>query len=275
MKQKFECKNCKARFEADDAERVICPQCHSDNVEFASFHISSKWLKLIAAIVVALLIVFIVLYSIRRCNTQTNPDNEVLSQDTFVYDYHEPIPPTVSVSQPMCDMEGMYSVDVVPKNVSNGMKFYYVMLSHFDKKVLQKNEDGHFSNIPYCSEDGHSYDFAIMDSKVDTLLCVPVQQTGFVKQVVIESSKKMTSEQLQKLIDTQSETLNGVGENDYLAPDYKLEFSGLKSGANKPESWAEVFEMIEFEIWKSVRVSKLSYDEKNRINVVTLKVIMP
>ena len=162
MKQKFECKNCKARFEADDAERVICPQCHSDNVEFASFHISSKWLKLIAAIVVALLIVFIVLYSIRRCNTQTNPDNEVLSQDTFVYDYHEPIPPTVSESQPMCDMEGMYSVDVVPKNVSNGMKFYYVMLSHFDKKVLQKNEDGHFSNIPYCSEDGHDELFSII-----------------------------------------------------------------------------------------------------------------
>lgn len=275
MKKKFECQDCNARFEADDAERVICPQCHSDNVEFAGSHFSVKWLKLFVAIVIILLIIFVGLYSIRHCSNLANTNNEVLSQDTFIYDYHERIPPTVRVSQPMCNKEGMYSVDVVPMNVSNGMRFYYVMFSHFDKKVLQKNEDGHFSNIPYCSEDGHSYDFAIMDSNVDTLLCVPVQQTGFVRQVVIESSKKMTLEQLQELIDTKSETLNGVGESDYLAPDYKLEFLGLKSGSNKPESWAEVFEMLEFEIWKNVRVSKLSYDEKNRINLVTLKVIMP
>ena len=278
MIRKFECKNCKKQFEADDHEQVVCPHCQSDNVELTNRKIPALVWKAVVVVFIILFAYFSFFLS-SRCEGRGNQDSKdsivVGHSDSIFYDYHEEIPPTVSVSLPICDDKGMYSVDVKPQNLRKGMKFYYVMLNHYGepKKVLQKNEDGHFSNIPYCNEDGHSYDFAIMDSNADTLLCVPVEQTGFVKQVI--PSRKMTIEEIQKLIDSQDESLNGVGESDYLAPDYKLEFTGLPSNAKKPESWTDVFEMIEFEQWKSVTVSKVEYDDKNRINVVTLKVNMP
>ena len=40
----------------------------------------------------------------------------------------------------------------------------------------------------------------------------------------------------------------------------------------KPESWTDVFQMIEFGILENVTVVKLEYDDKNRVNSVTLKV---
>ena len=38
MIRKFECKDCKHTFEADDSKEVICPQCQSDNVDYYTVH---------------------------------------------------------------------------------------------------------------------------------------------------------------------------------------------------------------------------------------------
>lgn len=282
MIRKFDCKNCKKQFNADDQHIVLCPYCQSDNVEPTSFHVSMKTWKILAVIVIFLLSCSTV-YSLIQCGGDTSNSNSFKFDESFPvekdtdsigFDYDEIIPPTVKVSQPVCDNEGFYSVEVKAKNVSNNTKYYYVMISHFDKKVLQKSNDGHFSNIHYCDEDSHSYDFAIMDSKSDTLLCVPIEQTGFVRQVTIDSSKKMTADELQKLIDKKDESLNGVGESDYLAPDYQLKFIGLPSDV-KIQSWTDLFEMLEYEVLKSVTVSQIGYDNKNRIKMITLKVAMP
>lgn len=270
MIKKFNCKNCNKSFETDNQDSVICPHCHSDNVEPLSYHIPTiVWRILIYALVLMLACCVVSIFT-SRCprNSEPNP-NEPMPEFT------RGDPPTVSVSQPVFNENGHYSVYVKGKNIPQGVKFYYVMLSHFEKKVLQQNEDGLFSNIPFCEEDSHSYDFAIMDSRADTFICTPVEQTGFVRQVIIDSSKKMTSEQLQKLIDTQDESLNGVGESDYLAPNYQLKFVGLPTDMKKPESWAELFEMIEYGILNTAIVNQLSYDDKNRINIVVLKVTLP
>lgn len=270
----FKCKNCNKEFEADYQDSVLCPHCHSDNVEPVSHHISKLTWRILASAFFVMLACFVILFTTSRCESTCDSDDipdDVPGVDTII----SSDPPTVSVSQPLFNDNGKYSVDVIGKNIPKGIKYYYVMLSHFDEKVLQKNEDGHFSNISYCEEDGHSYDFAIMDSRADTLICIPVEQTGFVRQVTIDSSKKMTSEQLQKLIDVQDESLNGVGESDYLAPDYQLKFVGLPPDMKKPESWTEMFEIVEYGIIDRITVSQLSYDDKNRINTVVLKVTMP
>ncbi len=267
MVKKFECKTCKRHFEADDQNLVICPYCQSDNVDLCrSKHLSRWGWIVISVIFIVVLVCFAVFYP-RPIDPPPGPDDSIISPGDSIVD-----PPTVTISEPSWSNDLMYSVKVEAKNVTDKMKFYYVMLSHFEQKVIQKNNDGVFSNIPHCNEDGHSYDFAIMDSNEDTLLCVPVEQTGFVKQITIDDDKKMTVEQLQQLIDKQDSSLNGVGENAYLAPNYKLEFSNLPSDSNIPESWTEIFEMLEFEIWKNVTVIKLNYDEKNRIDKITLKV---
>ena len=277
MVKKFECKSCKKHFEADDQHMVVCPHCHSDNVDIDNpRRISGRTWKIILSICSVLLVGCAVFYFHKRNQTpKPTPTTTVCpggNGSSVGSGYTDQDPTTVRVSEPMWDNKSMYSVEVTAQIVDDRVKFYYVMLSHFGQKVLQKNEDGHFSNIPFSNEDGHSYDFAIKDSKTDTLLCVPVEQTGFVKQITIDDDKKMTVEQLQKLIDEQNCSLNGVGENAYLAPDYEIEFTNLPKDMKKPDSWSEMFELIGFDICQGFTVTNLSYDEKKRINKVTLKI---
>lgn len=275
MIRNFICLNCKQQFKADDKEMVYCPHCKSDNVEIAKQHIS-RWVWRIMSLIIVLLVVCFIFNCISRCNSGN--DSDIINPDdpAIIYTDGDSIvdPPTVIISEPIWDNDSKYSVKVEAKNIKSKMKIYFVMLSHFEQKVLQKNNDGLFSNIPHCDDDGHSYDFAIMDSKTDTLLCVPIEQTGFVKQITIDDKNKMTIEKLQTYIDSQDRSLLGVGENEYLAPDYKLEFVGIPTDVRKPESWSELFEMIEYEIIKNVTVTKISYDDKKRINNITLKVNM-
>lgn len=274
MIRSFTCLNCKQQFEADDKNMVICPHCKSDNVEYTKHSKISGWVWKSVAAVVVLLIAYFVATNIKSCSNENNstptPTAPTVNPDTcYVTD-----PPTVTVSEPIWNNDSKYSVEVKAKNVKNGIKFYFVMLSHFDRNILQKNADGRFSGIPHCDDDGHSYDFAIMDGKEDTLLCVPIEQTGFVKQITIDDKNKMTIEQLQRCIDSQDRSLLGVGENEYLAPDYKLEFVGMPADVTEPESWNDLFEMIEFEIIQKVSVVEINYDDRKRINKIKLKVIM-
>lgn len=271
MIRRFTCLNCKQQFEADDQNMVVCPHCKSDNVEYTKHSLIPRWVWKGLTAIVFLLIVYFAASNINRCSNGNNPlDSSPV--DTTHIDPSDP--PTVTVSEPVWNNDSKYTVEVKANNVKSEIKFYYVMLSHFDKNVLQKNNDGKFSGISHCDDDGHSYDFAIMDSKADTLLCVPIEQTGFVKQITIDDKNKMTIEQLQKYIDSQDRSLLGVGENEYLAPDYKLEFVGIPTDMKKLESWSDIFEMIEYEVIQKVTVIKVDYDERKRINKIKLKVDM-
>lgn len=268
MIKKFNCKNCNKSFDTDNQDSVICPYCHSDNVEPVSNHIPAiVWKFLISAIVVMLACCVILIFPSRCGSTMELAPNEVDSINFS--DIEEP--PTVIVEQPVFNDNGKYSVDVRGDYLPHGIKFYYVMLSHFEHKVLQKCEDGHFKNIPYCEEDGHSYDFAIMDAKADTLLCTPMPVTGFIRQVCV--SEKMTVNALQSLIDKRDPSLNGAGENDYLSPNYTIKFKGLPSDAvNVPSILAEVTEKLDMDAWQQVTVTNLEYDDMNRISVIFLNV---
>ena len=195
MKKKFECKTCKKQFEADDSGYVVCPHCHSDNVELYSHNVSARTWKIAGAIVVILLVCGAYFLATTRTKGSSTLDNPHPVEPDTISD-----PPTVNVGMPVLNDDGMYSVEVKGNNISQGTKYYYVMMSHFGKQVLQKNNDGHFSNIPFCPDDGNSYDFAIMDGKADTLLCIPVEQTGFIKQAIIDEEDRMTTGQLQTLI---------------------------------------------------------------------------
>ena len=271
MKKKFECKTCKKQFEADDSGFVVCPHCHNDNVEPYSRHISTAVWKIGTGVIALIATSCVILFCISRCDGDTpihtpDPDNPGI-----VIDPSDPT--TVSVSEPVFNDDGTYSVDVEALNLPRGIKCVYVMLSHFDRQELQRNKDGHFTGIPFCEDDGHSYDFAVVNSKTDTMLCVPVEQTGFIKQGVVKEDERLTGEQLQHLIDTRDASLNGVGESDYLAPDYKLAFTGLSPDEKEPQSWSELFDILDFKIWSGVTVEKVGYDDKNRVNAVTLKII--
>ena len=275
MKKKFECKNCRKFFEADDQDFVICPHCHSDNVEPASFHLPS-WTGRILLIVALVGVVAGILWLFGQTGnsaTESDKDDIIIPPDPDTLEYDADIPPTIVVSEPEFDGKS-YSVFVDASNVPDGIKYYYVRMSHFgNHKVLQKSTDGKFSGIPFCEDDGHSYEFAIMDANVDTLLCIPLEKTGFIRQASV--SKRMTIQELQALIDKGDSSLYGAGENDYLAPDYKLKFVGLPADAvNIPKILADVIGKLDMGSWQKVSVTALDYDEMNRICKIELHIVV-
>lgn len=276
MIRKFECKNCRHQFEADDKGVVECPQCHSDNVDIAASHLPSWIWKAVGGIIALLLLVCAgwFLFQNDGQSEDNPPVAEFVSEDgdSVIVVEGLTVPPTVEVSTPVFNEENStYSVEVSVKNMPQGYKFYYAMLNHFgEQKVMKKSEDGKFTDIPFNEEDGNSYDFAVCDAKTDTLLCAPVPQSGFLRQVKVK--EKMTVAQLQQLIDNADETLMGKGENDYLAPDYKLNLKGLSSDAvNVPKVLADVIQKLKNEVWSKATVKSLEYDDMNRISVITIQ----
>ena len=268
MIRKFKCINCNKQFDADEQGAVVCPYCHSDNVEPDSSRLLS-WGRVTIFTVVVCALCIGGWWLFKACNGPSPILNG--SVDNPTHEYTDTVPTSVEVSEPVFDGKN-YSVNVEVKSPPAGVKFYYVRMNHFgEKKILQKCDDGHFKNIPYCEEDGSCYDFAIMDTESDTLLCTPMTVTGFIRQVSV--SEKMTVQALQTLIDKRDPSLNGAGENDYLSPTYTLKFKGLPSNAvNVPSILAEVTEKLDMDAWQQVTVTNLEYDDMNRISVIYLNV---
>lgn len=180
------------------------------------------------------------------------------------------LPPEIEITELNFEGEG-YSFDLKAKYLKTSNIYFAVLDPYNDKKVIAQSEDGHFKDVPYSKADGSIYTIAVFDAKADTILCRKDEVTGFIKQKSV--SKKMTVAELQAKIDKRDQSLMGVGENDYLAPDYTLTFVGLpKDAPNKPDNLYEVFEKLDMETWVSVTVSSLEYDDMNRISGITLKV---
>jgi hypothetical protein len=195
--------------------------------------------------------------------------SDYVRDTTYIKETGLTLPPNIYVNDLSFDGDS-YSFEVTVKNAPL-VKFYYAVLNPYDNiKVVAKNNDGKFRGVPYSSADGGSYDIALLDASNDSLI-YRVEKTGFIKQKAV--TKQMPIDRLQSLINSRDISLMGVGENDYLSPDYELKFSGLPSDAvNVPTTLGEVFDKLENEIWSSVKVTSLNYDDMNRISVIHLSI---
>ena len=268
---KFECSDCKTRFEADDRENVICPHCKSDNVDYAKTHISSKVWMAVAIIAVLVALVCVALHiewgkesgdGMVICGGHISDTTEVVIVPGL------DVPPTIEVGDLIFE-EGGYSFTVVVKNRPSA-KAYVAVINPINNQTISKSEDGVFKDIPSSEADGSFYTIALMDAAKDSVL-TSMEKPGFIKQAKV--ARKMSVEELQRKIESRDDSLMGLGENDYLSPDLTLKFVGLPADAvNVPTILSEVFEKLDMEIWSSVLVSNLEYDEMNRIKTITLKV---
>lgn len=276
MIRKFECKDCKTRFESEEANNVLCPNCHSDNVEYALFRIPEKVWKIVGLLAAVLIIVFLT-FQFDWSSTIPQDDNLISKQDslahqrdsTYVNETGLTLPPVINVGDLTFEDEG-YTFEVSVEN--RPLTGYYVAIlnAHNDKIVISKSNDGKFTKIPFSEADGGSYIIALVDVSNDTIIC-NIEKPGFIRQKAV--SRKMTIPDLQTRINKRDESLMGIGENDYLAPDYKLKFIGLPSDAvNIPSTLGEVFDKLDNEIWSSVKVNSLEYDDMNRISMISLSV---
>lgn len=278
MIKKFECKECKQRFEADDSKIVNCPHCHSDNVEYSSFHIPSWVWKSIGGIIILIGL----LYCIRNIDwnefwsknksgqsTESSYTTNFQLDNTYIEETGLELPPEIEISTLNYIENKGYSFNVALKNIEASDIYIAILDPYNDNKVIAKSRDGAFTNIPYSNVDGNIYTLAVFNAKNDTIICKKEQVPGFVKQEKV--SKKLSIDDLQSKINHRDESLIGVGKNDYLSPNYKLTFTGLpKDAINKPQNLYEVFEKLDMETWIYVKVSSLQYDDMNRISEITL-----
>lgn len=258
MLKRFECKECKTRFEADDAHSVVCPHCQSDNVDYVHFHISAKVWKIIIGCVLGGLIVWSIVSTLRPDSPPPPPPPPPII-DTLSLNIGEPV-----------EDEGYYTVEVAMKNPGVAKIYYAILDPYNNSHIIAKDDKGHFTKIPSSKADGGVYDIAVFDAKEDTIICKK-DKPGFIP-IVSPPSDRMSKEDLQDSIDARALSLMGKGENNYLASDYTLKFVGLsKDAVNVPTILAEVFEKLDFS-WTSVKVISLRYDNMNRISEITMKV---
>ena len=272
--RKFECLNCRHRFEADDKEMVTCPQCQSDNIDLARFHIPPGWWKWCLGAVLAGAAVWLTLgIDWKKDSTpktqeevaaeeggeeaETGMETDVLqtSDTTVICNTGLTLPPTFAVSVKNVPQEGSYDVAV---------------LDPYDNtKVIARSADGRFSGVPASEEDG-KYDLAIIDASTGVLLSAPLRQVGFIKQEMVA---KMSKEELQQLIKS-DDIHKGAGENKQLAPEVKISYTGQVTTAEGPKTLSEVKDMLDFGGWQQATVTSVSYDAMNRVSAVTINVTL-
>lgn len=166
-----------------------------------------------------------------------------------------------------------YNYRVTVRFAPSGSTVNYEMLMPFEDKIVAKSDDGKFTGIdPSPDNDGGgSYRVRAIAKKDGKTVATAMRDcTGFIKQRAV--SKKLSVAQVQKLVEKRDNSLLGVGENDYFAPNYKMTFTGLDRDDENLSVMQDVFDHIDLGMWKSVTVTGLKYDEMNRVCEIQLRV---
>ena len=282
--RKFECWQCHRRFEADESSWVECPYCHSDNVDYARFHLPKGiWKWGVGVVSVAVLAYGLLNVDCKMFKGSETPQTVIVEvKDTIqkvientdtavVNELGLTVPPTVNIKgKPVFKDEG-YSFDVTVKNAPREGSYYVVALDHYDHSVVvARSNDGHFDQLPPTKAEGGVYDFAVCDASNDSLLCEPVPRAGFIPQQSV--AQRMGKEQLQQLIDSNDDSLYGAGENKFIAPDCEIVFEGLPADApDVPTKLKDVADKVDVGNWE-VTVKHAEYDDLNRISKVIIGV---
>ena len=169
--------------------------------------------------------------------------------------------------------DGTYSLKVSLASAPQGAKFHFQLVTPFDNKVVAQNDNGVFEKIP-ASPDKEAWSYKVIaTAEKDGKIIAKAENMapGFIKQEKVD--KRMTTAQLQAMVNKRDPDLMGMGESKYVAPDLKLQFKGLNSEDIKPQIMQEVFDKLDFEVWKAVKVVGMKYDDMNRISEITFQVV--
>lgn len=278
MKKEFECWACKHRFEAEDNLDVFCPECGSDNVEYTTLHFPIWLWKVVIAIVILVLSVRLVLWvctlipeSKSSVSDMSERKQIIVQDDSLAQELGFDIPPILRViNKPTPDDVGNYAFEVTVDHAPS-CQHYYVLMNKLINQEVARSHDGKFSEVPGSQSEGGSYDLQLRAEQGDSVLAT-LDLPGFV--IIEKVDNRMSPADLQELINSQDESLKGVGENKYLAPICELHFEGLsKKTINIPTDMAAVLFKLENKSWKSVTVTKLGYDNSKHINSITMKIV--
>lgn len=286
MIRKFKCIACGKKFDADDKDTIVCPKCHSDNVK----PVKPNFLKPIGLAVVLLVSVGAGMFVTKQCKSQDVPDPTPVSCcsdcDTCRCnpcrcDSVIPIDPILSgkieirqENQPVYDKATKsYSLNVIAKNVPAGAKVKYELCQEYDpmnhiKKVLMTSDDGRFENVPPSKNECCTYYVVVtaFGSDGQVLSSRDHEVEGF--EEVKPVSERITKAQLQSMINRRDVALQGG--NHTISNNVMIL---VKGNGSRPETFQDVYNNLEFGIWRSVSVTGVDYDSDNRVNKVVLSVV--
>jgi len=281
MKRKFECWDCHKTFDADDKVWVECPHCHSDNVEYWAINYL-KYIKVAGGVVClgAIALGFYTAMSNSNALDSSSGNDVIIVKDEFsdisAQDTGLVALPPMEGQLPILSLKGAPEFTGTGYNFSVNIEFApeenykYVILDAFENNVVAESKDGIFSNIPYSTAEGGSYRIKVVSEDGTRDLNEPKPIVGFIKQVV---TTKMPAQELQQLLDYGDDSILGVGENEHIAPNYKIEYSNLpKDVMNIPKTLGELYaDKLMTAQWE-VKITSVQYDDMNRISVIKCQV---
>lgn len=286
--QNFECKDCGRNFSSEVKEQVKCPHCGSDNVEYASVHIPYKKLGIFFLLLLTIIIIIKIDFKTVQSSDESfaeetthtevesisNRDEEELESEDLMQEIKElgiDVLPTIKgVERIELDADGNYNVTIkIEHTPKNG---YTVIITDLETgSVVAKSKNGTFKGVPFSRNSGKYY-AQIQDTSTEEPLCEPTEITGFVE--VKKISQKLSVSELQELISKQDPSLLGH-DNEYLSPVYQLKYENLPQDYEAPDNLSDVFEMLNMEVWTSVEVTSLEYDDTKHVSLIKLTVKMP
>ena len=148
----------------------------------------------------------------------------------------------------------------VSADSTDGAKTDYALLE--GDSVIMQNDNGQFTGIAPFDEGYHVRLQAQWD---DTTIVKIVHVQDFVAPK--EPVEKITKDELQRLINAKDESLKR-GQNSHLSQGVKL---SVVNSQMHPQMLPDVITLIENKIWQSVEIVKMSYDDNNLVNAITVK----
>ena len=278
----FKCSSCGHKFESDDENYVRCPKCQSDNV--APFKPSNKKLLVIPF---AVLVIAVVTYSVLTFLKQPEivepveqTDEEVavndiskgVTQDSiFHVDEKKAIPEPVMIQLSVPKYSnGVYSFKATCDYLPDGVKVKYQLKDSFESKLFKESENGVFTGVAPSSEADGSYAVVLVDASNGQKLTSKII-TGLIKVKALK--EKMSKSQLQDMINKKNKAL--LNSHPSIVPRPTLYFSNFNSEKDKkrPVILADIFQKFTMNIWESIVITNIGYDENNMVNSVTMNIV--
>lgn len=276
MIRKFECWNCKTHFEAEDKEWVECPHCHSDNVEYSTFH-TPKWVVYAVPTITVLSIAsyFSINYWSHRHEKQsvvimgdTKSDTLVMNANQAYIDEGNILEPSISIGEiSYNDEKNTYScrfdVAYPPRN-----PWKLVVMSYYGDKEISTSDDGVFSDLPYSKDDGF-YRVKLVDANTGELLCEERDFPDFGKQIHIK--KPWTVAELQRELNGK----NSLVDNPYIEGHHEVVVVNKPANDTSLTSSLSQVQDLLHQCGMTAKVLSVEYNDMNQITIAKISIDYP
>lgn len=175
----------------------------------------------------------------------------------------EPGTPTFYYDSPVFDdVTQTFSLTVMPDSTS-GAALTFALIK--GDSIIMESNDGKFCGIPAFEE---GYRVRMEARWKDTTIVRTTHVANFV--VPCDSVEKMSADELEQLINSCDRSIRR-GSNKHLIQGVRLIVNDSRMVT--PQMLPDVITFIENEVWQSVEVISLEYDDNNLITSITLRPI--